>query len=353
MRIKGYFLFVLMSVTACTSSVEEIPSRTLEEEVLIERIAENSYTFSFSNGGPWHIFAGPSSKEIDWNEPRFAIKHRDTTVSVPFQPRTFWGLVSSSGDTLIASEREIPFDKAINFRDLGGIPTQEGRRVKWGLFYRSGKLHKLSSSDRDQLDKLGIQTVVDFRSDQEVEDEPDHLPKQIAYKRMVIGIDEAIDQDKLMDSLKTMTPSQSANLLLEANKLFASSSAKDYLPFINLLQQEKDIPLVFHCTAGKDRTGFAAALILSALGVSRETIMQDFLMSNYYRAGHGNFRMNFVWLLGLKREVLEPLMEVRPEYLNAAFRTIDSLYGGTNAFLEAEYGITDTVRQEWIEQYTY
>ena len=353
MRIKGYFLFVLMSVTACTSSVKEIPPRTLAEEVLIERISENSYTLSFSDVGPWHIFAGPSSKEIDWKEPLFAVKDRDTTVSVPIQPRTFWGIISPDGDSLLVSEREIPFDKALNFRDLGGIPTQDGRWIKWGLFYRSGKLDKLSSKDWVQLNNLGIQTVVDFRSDQEVEDEPDHLPQEMAYERVVIGIDEAIDRDQLMDSLKSMTPSQSANLLVEANKLFASSSAKDYQPFIDLLQQEEKIPLVFHCTAGKDRTGFAAALILSALGVSRETIMEDFLMSNYYRAGHGNFRMNFVWLLGLKREVLEPLMEVRPEYLDAAFNTIDSLYGGTEAFLEAEYGITDSVRQEWVRRYTY
>ena len=135
-----------------------------------------------------------------------------------------------------------------------------------GLFFRSGKLDGLKAPDQNLMKDLGIKRVVDFRSDQEVEEEPDQLPPEISYQRVIIGIDQAIDRDKLMDSLKSMTPNQSANLLVEANKLFAGASAKDYQPFVDLIDKGEELPFVFHCTAGKDRTGFGAALILLALG---------------------------------------------------------------------------------------
>lgn len=342
-----------VGILSCASSSQKNIPRTLTEEVIIERLKPTINRLYKESDDSWELYAGPTPSQINWEEKLAIWKGKDSLLAVPFQPRTFWGLVSSTEDTLIATEREIPFAKAKNFRDLGGIPTSNGKRVKWGLIYRSGKLDKLSQLDQAQLLNLGMKTVVDFRSDQEVEEEPDKLPAGIQYERVVIGIDQAIDRDKLLDSLKTMTPEQAGNLLVEANKLFAGSSAKDYRPFIQLVSNPEQLPLVYHCTAGKDRTGFATALILSALGVDRETIMQDFLMSNYYRRGYKNFRMNFVWLVGLDREVLSPLMEVRQSYLEAAFHTIDSLYGDTDTFLESVYGLNDSIRQEWKDRYTY
>ena len=356
MRKYQYVLLALVSaygMLSCASSSQKNITRTLTEDVIIERLKPTINRLYKESNASWQVYAGPTPTQIDWENKLAVWRERDSLLNVPFQPRTFWGLISPSEDTLIASEREIPFAKAKNFRDLGGLPTTDGRRVKWGLIYRSGKLDKLSNVDHLQLQSLGMKTVVDFRSDQEVEEEPDKLPVGIHYQRVVIGVDQAIDRDKLLDSLKTMTPEQSSNLLVEANKLFAGSSAKDYIPFIQMVSDPEKLPLVYHCTAGKDRTGFATALVLSALGVDRETIMQDFLMSNYYRRGYKNFRMNFVWLVGLDREVLSPLMEVRPSYLGAAFNTIDSLYGDTDTFLETVYGLNDSIRQEWKERYTY
>ena len=355
-RKYQHVLLALVSafgMLSCASSSQKNIPRTLTEDVIIERLQPSINRLYKESDDSWDLYAGPTPAQIDWKNKLAVWKGRDSLLDVPFQPRTFWGLISSTQDTLIATEREIPFAKAKNFRDLGGIPTADGRRVKWGLIYRSGKLDKLSKLDQLQLQNLGLKTVVDFRSDQEVEEEPDNLPAGIQYERVIIGIDQAIDRDKLLDSLKSMTPAQSGNLLVEANKLFAGSSAKDYSPFIEMISDTEQVPLVYHCTAGKDRTGFATALVLSALDVDRETIMQDFLMSNYYRRGYKNFRMNFVWLVGLDREVLSPLMEVRQSYLEAAFHTIDSLYGDTDTFLESVYGLNDSIRQEWKERYTY
>jgi len=347
------YIFLLLSCYACQQSSKFPVSRTLEEEIVVERLDQATYSLHIEQPGVWKVYAGSALETIDWQRPRFTLTSTDTLLTTPFSPRTFWGLLSSQGDTLIVSEREIPLKGALNFRDLGGLPTESGRRVKWGLFYRSGKLNGLKPADHETLNALGLKNAVDFRSDEEVAEEPDNLPPAIAYQRVVIGIDQAIDRDQLMDSLKTMTPDQSANLLVAANELFAGDAAKDYQAFVDLFTDASELPLVFHCTAGKDRTGFGAALILSTLGVSRETILQDFLMSNYYRQGHGNFRMKFAWLVGLDRKVLEPLMEVRPAYLEAAFATIDSLYGDTPSFLEEVYGINDSLRTELIQRYTY
>ncbi|MEM6633432.1 MAG: tyrosine-protein phosphatase [Bacteroidota bacterium] len=346
-------LGTLLGLFACQAASNKLVPRTFKEEILAERPSAGTYHFAMEQLGTWELYAGDTPETIDWDQRLYRVQGADTSVNAPFQPRSFWGLISPKGDTSIVSEREIVLNKALNFRDLGGIKTQEGKRVKWGLFFRSGKLDGLNAADQNFLKQLGISHVVDFRSDGEVEEAPDQLPPEISYQRVIIGLGQTMDRKKLMDSLKTLNPAQSANLLVEANKLFAGASSGDYQPFVELIDSGSGLPIVFHCTAGKDRTGFGAALILLALGVDRETIMNDFLMSNYYRVGHGNFRMNFTWVVGLKREVIEPLMEVRPEYLQAAFATIDSLYGGTDAFLEEVYGLNDSVRQEWVERFTY
>lgn len=348
-------LCVILLVSCQSAWVGPPPERSLKEPVWAERTSKG-YVLHNVRGGRWQVFQGSAPDQIDWSQAPFMLEDSTGSVAVQAPRRLYFGMVHESGDTLILSERQLPFEGQPNFRDLGGIPTRDGRAVKWGWLYRSGALDGLEKQDLVYLNHLGIRTVVDFRMDEEIEEEPDRLPEGFDGEVLhaEIGLDAmAVDRQAMMDTLKKMQPEESALLLVEANKLFASKAAEDYQPFIDRLFEPEAVPMVFHCTAGKDRAGMGAVLVLSALGVDRQTIMDDYLMSNYYNQDRVGGRLNKVWLVGIDKEVIAPLMIVKREYLEAAFETIDSLHGSMDAFLENQYGLNDSLRQLLVDRYTY
>jgi protein-tyrosine phosphatase len=251
--------------------------------------------------------------------------------------------------TLPAAEREaariLPLDGAHNARDLGGYAAEDGRHVRWGLLYRSDALGDLSAEDVAYLGRLGVREVVDFRSDPEREREPDRLPASPALhvvRRPIFG--EALDPRALRDRLLSghARADEMRSLLVEANRAFATNFAPVYAGFLRDLADPTNLPALFHCTAGKDRAGFAAAALLLALGVPRETVMQDYLLSN---AASESSTRRTLWLVRVfsffrtDPDDARPLLEARPEYLQAAFDTIDSRYGGDEAFLRNGLGL--------------
>jgi protein-tyrosine phosphatase len=247
------------------------------------------------------------------------------------------------------SQRRLPVAGAANLRDLGGYATRDGRALKWGVLYRSDALADLTDQDVAYLQRLGLHRVVDFRSASERERDPDRLPGGVSEVWQPIsgsGLDPAELKDRLFAG--KVSADQAARWLVEGNRAFAGEFHEVFARFVRELADPANLPTLFHCTAGKDRTGFAAALVLLALDVPRETAMQDYLLTNDYTSEKTRRTVRMIRVVSLFRadpdDVL-PLFEARESYLGEAFAAIDETPGGTPAYLRDTLGIDDALRQ--------
>ena len=179
-------------------------------------------------------------------------------------------------ENLREDHRKLPFSGAHNFRDLGGYKTQDGRTVKWGKVYRSDNLHSLTDEDVNYMERLNIKSVVDFRSDEEREDEPDRLtPNMTQILLPILFRPKEIDDGTTKDLVKDLTFGNldATNLLYDFNIAIVKQFTEEYKTFFRHIVDNNAEPLVLHCTAGKDRAGFASAMVLSLLGVPREKVI--------------------------------------------------------------------------------
>jgi protein-tyrosine phosphatase len=172
---------------------------------------------------------------------------------------------------------------APNFRDLGGYRTTDGRAVRTGTLFRSGHLAHLTDGDLDLLGRIGIATVVDFRPDREVEMfGPDRLRDGTTYVSIPIG-----DGAHTPAAYEAVQAGDFTGLhdLAEASRTMIRENATEFRDLIHLIAEKDNLPLVFHCIGGKDRTGVASALILSILGIPWPTVRADYLLSNKMMQG--------------------------------------------------------------------
>jgi len=235
-----------------------------------------------------------------------------------------------------AHVRVLPLQGGRNFRDLGGYRTADGRTVKWGLLYRSGQMHDLTPADYVTLQKLGIRTVCDFRDTAERTKEPTLWPA--GQRPKVLSDDYALDMSamRLPDDPSTWTHEQVVTAMTATYpKLLDQFNGQYRRMFAELLAG--DVPLAFHCTAGKDRTGVAAALLLTALGVPRATIVEDYLLSNQHMAPPPAHPTGF-WAK-LSPEAARTFAGVDRRYIDAVFAVTDRHPGGTMGYLRDELGL--------------
>ncbi|WP_250459094.1 tyrosine-protein phosphatase [Microbulbifer litoralis] len=245
--------------------------------------------------------------------------------------------------------RVLPLEGGRNFRDLGGYETANGKHVKWGKLYRSGVLTNLTDSDYDYLENRGIKTIVDFRTTEERRKEPTEWQA---------GEVEELAWDYTMGDWETefgrvmAKPDFEAADMIELMADMYPGLVRQQTPayramFESLL--ESDDPLLFHCTAGKDRTGVGAALLLTALGVDRETVMRDYLLSSEVLkdtdlmklpedASEQEKRM-YAFFSRLPQPVKDALGGVQASYLEAAFAEMKRESGSVEGFIEQKLGV--------------
>lgn len=254
------------------------------------------------------------------------------------------GPQSASASLTEASVTTPALATAPNFRDIGGYRTRDGHRVRTGLAYRSDQMNLLSEADLATIATLRPAAVADLRTLTERTREPDRLPSGARY----IVLDVAADSSESLGGDMRLAMAQIAQgkgeaLLVAANREFVTlpSARQSYAALIRLMIAA-DGPVVYHCTAGKDRTGWGTAVVLSLLGVPRETIMQDYLLSNDRLAAK-----NAAILEGLARSgskmspaFLEPVLTVKPSYIEAAFAEVDHTYGSFDAYVSKGLGLS-------------
>lgn len=251
----------------------------------------------------------------------------------------------------MTQQRLLPINHGYNFRDLGGYSTKDGHTVKWNRLIRSGALNKLSVQDEEVLSAVPVSIDIDLRSKPEILAAPDRVPQTAKYYHLpVFSVDvtNASRSDEEVAREMQEPGNGYRHMLLEYGNMAQLASAKQaYQKMFQLLLENHAGAVLFHCTAGKDRTGFGAFLILTALGVPRETIFQDYLLTNDVTA---EIRRHWVAQLqastaelGNRETVIKnrsDMLAVFPGYLATAIQTANQLAGNTEHYLTDYLGLT-------------
>ena len=255
--------------------------------------------------------------------------------------------------------RLLNFEGISNFRDIGGYTTEQGKTVKWGTLYRSGTLAHATPSDLQALSSLSLHTLIDFRSSAEKEEEPNRLPEPAAFEVVEIptldGGDNSV-ADEVMQRIDTgdFAGFDPDAFMLSANRQFAVTFAPQYREFLRTVIAAEGAPVAWHCSAGKDRTGFAAAILLRILGVPKETVLSDYMLSKQYAL---DARRTDLLLIRLFKgeEAAEKIgvhLGVERAWLEAGFDEIDKHYGGFDTYVRDGLGLSAndiaTLRRELL-----
>lgn len=236
-------------------------------------------------------------------------------------------------------DRFIQMDGGRNFRDVGGYRTADGHTVKRGVMYRSGSLGSLTPQGRKTLSGLHIASIVDLRSTDERSHDSNDLAAEFGqgYWTREYGMSHG-DMGKVFSSSGAPTAESMKAMMSHVYRTLPKEQAPSYREMFARLAAAKE-PLVVNCTAGKDRTGIATALVLTALGVPYETVKQDFLLSNNAPGMNTLTSALPGPLAKLPPEVLKPLTGVEPEYLDTAFAQIKQDYGSVENYLQKELAV--------------
>jgi len=248
------------------------------------------------------------------------------------------------------ADRVLPLQGVSNFRDLGGYPGLDGRAVRWRRLFRSDHLGGLTDADRSALADLGLARVFDFRGLSESAAMPNALPGVLLH---ALAIEPTVVQrmQDVMSAGRTLDGLTAAMLMKELYRHLVNEQAHRFATLFQQLLAD-DRPAVFHCTAGKDRTGVAAALILLALGVPRDLVMEDFLLTNgLFKPPLPSGQHGAHQLSKTPPEALAVLWRVQEDFLHTALQAIDDEQGGIERYLSQRLGLGPAERESLAARY--
>lgn len=335
--------------TICCSGNKKINQQAIYEGQDISDTAKivinkdsKKVSLQIRTDGKWVLFSGTSVGIIDFSKPLLKGEGSGTfEVSTPGPGRNYYQLETGHGKAILA-EQQLPMAGGYNFRDLGGIKTKEGRYIKWGKLFRSDDLHLLTEADLQYLSSIPIRTIVDFRGQDEMQQAPDKIPASV-HEEYKLSIDPG-NVTSLM-GLTKLEANQMDDIMKKIYTLSLSDSVfiDKYKEFFKLLQDQEELPLLFHCSAGKDRTGTGAALVLYALGVDEKKIMDDYMASNTYLSD------KYAKELEMYPNLIA-VLTVKLEFLQTGIERIKTDFGSIKNYLEQALGVDI---QKFREQYLY
>ena len=243
----------------------------------------------------------------------------------------------------MAAERRLPLETTINTRDLGGYRTEDGRTVCWGKIFRSDALSRLSPVDLAYLAEIPLSTVVDLRSPQETQDAPDRLPDHPAPRYFHLPVETAdLNSVSGMERLRGGDDSWfSSDFMVRAYIRVVEDCAHVLGQALTLMADEKNLPLLFHCTGGKDRAGTCAAILLLALGVPKADVLRDHQLSNHFIDPLWRRKIEpYLSSLGVDPLKVRPYFFAPLEAVEALFDHLDRHYGSVPDYLTTKAGLT-------------
>ena len=259
-------------------------------------------------------------------------------------------------DLVRAERRVLPLQGGRNFRDLGGYPTEDGRQVKWGRLFRSGTMAFLTDHDYEYLSRLGIAAVCDLRSNGERQAEPTRWRTNPPAEYVAIDYDATTGNERLASLFASpdVSPKEMRAAMISMYENLAIDHAPRYRDLFERLAQGQ-APLAWNCSAGKDRAGTAAALVLTALGVPAHFVRADYALSekvvDFAAAYTSDEDSHYAHLASVPGDVLRPLLRSDPDYIAALFVSLEDRYGSPYGYLEAELGVDRTMINRLRELY--
>jgi protein-tyrosine phosphatase len=256
--------------------------------------------------------------------------------------RHYFRVRDQHGTEVLAAERKLGMQGTPNFRDFGGYATAEGRRVRWGFLFRSGQLSSLSDQDVDLLASLNLDLVCDFRRQEEQQGDPSRLPLSSPPRIVSLPIIPGSNSRFFENSEGQMADRQAMfDFMVEINRDFAEAQTETYARMFREILSVPDARFLVHCAAGKDRTGFAAAIVLLALGVPREVVMRDYMLTGrFFKPQSEMARLREKYQMQqMDSDAILPMLEVHEDYLTRALFAIEQRYPSAEVYLEEALGV--------------
>ncbi|MDD3799247.1 MAG: tyrosine-protein phosphatase [Novosphingobium sp.] len=315
-----------------------------EEAAVLERIDAQTVELSRAGAGPVAIWLSDDTA-VDTGDRLVAAASKDRTakIALPAGRRAYVILRHEDGSATVVAERVLPLEQGSNFRDIGGYETRDGHTVRWGKAFRSGAMALLTEDDYALIGQLGLDSVVDFRSLEEREIAPDLVDDRTGA--LFIANDYS-----LKPLFAKMGQGDGENTYRGMEKLLAPQYRS---LFKRLLAG--DGAVLYHCSAGQDRTGIATALIYDVLGVDRETILRDYHLSTALRRTQwemppldpADYPDNpmvqyYAKMQAAGRTGAEPLYTPGgASHLAQFFVYLDAEYGGSEGYVKQVLGFSD------------
>jgi protein-tyrosine phosphatase len=294
--------------------------------------------WELSGAGPVEIAVGPTPDAVDHAHPVAVVEDGASVTLHDLGPGRHYVSVAPAGggSGVVAAERRVPLEGAANFRDLGGYRTADGGRTRWGLVFRSDALHALTVEDAALVGRLGLRVVYDLRGDHERRRHPSVELPDGDVRRVLLGIGGAAGESKEITEriLDGEIPEITEEFLVGAYQQMAERDPTTFVALLTGLTDPDGLPALFHCTAGKDRTGMTAALLLRLLGVDEETVLDDYELSTAHWSEHriALLRPSFE-RAGIDIERFRPLF-VAPRVAMASLLSIlRDAHGGVEGYL--------------------
>lgn len=339
MKIKNLItlLGLLALIVSCNKNSKNMKTGYSGEDisnlVSIQRDkSTKKATFESKLTDKWELYVGSSVDSINFTKPLLTGTGSGSfPLDVPTDKRSYFQVVSAKGNALLA-ERHLPMTGGFNFRDIGGYKTKDGKFVKWGKIFRSDDLSTLTDADLSYLSSFPLLSVVDYRSAEEIKAAPDKIPTSVKNDE-TYSINPGNVTSPTM--LKNMDNTKIDAYMEQINVKFVSDSAaiSQFRKMFEMLQNPtNNVPLLYHCTAGKDRTGMSTALILYALGVDDKTVMDDYLTSNQFiEAKFAAYEKTY--------PEMRDMFLVKKDFLQAGLDQIKKEYGNVENFLTKQLNV--------------
>jgi protein-tyrosine phosphatase len=270
---------------------------------------------------------------------------------------SFIVLANPASSNTLPDERVIHLKGTTNTRDIGGYQTSDLSTVRGGQIIRSDKLSKLTAKDFQKLEEIGLKTVIDLRTNKEHDESPTvwkgDNPPQFFHFPVGDANNEWFTAQRKMMKRNRFTEEQSLAHMVEGYRMIAAEGTSSYQQLMEVVLDESNWPVLIHCNAGKDRSGVGIALILEAMGVDRETIMDEYLLTNeisriedkavFLSKQSKSSSRSSRFSKGTPASAWLPIVGVRAEMLEAFYASVDEKYGSMDAYL-TELGVDQDAR---------
>ncbi|HUF32474.1 MAG TPA: tyrosine-protein phosphatase [Acidimicrobiales bacterium] len=319
-------------------------------DLTVEGVGDGDLTVRWRSVGdpvPVEVSVGPTPDAIDHAAPVARVDDGTEVRLTGLEPGRHYVAVApaAGGPAVVAAERQVALEGALNFRDLGGYRAAGGATTRWGRVFRSDALGGLTVADAALLHRMGLRVVYDLRRDVERQRAPSALPVDGSVRSVVLAIGgDAGEGRELIDQLLAGELDElGIGFMVDLYEQMVDEAAPSFASLLTRLTDAEGLPALFHCTAGKDRTGVSAALLLAVLGVDEGDILDDYELSTVLRSNRRVEELRpRLEAVGVDVERVRPFLSAPRPALRAALDRVDDHHGGVERYLVEGGGMAPT-----------